>query len=177
MTEVEVIGPLYPDLMSFFQGRLRIKVATASMMIKELCKLATSKNIAIDKIKEALLKIGRFVAKEDHDEKMDDALEELKLLPFIPVIASQGACGRARPTDAFVVNDHDRYFRAFHGQVDFVDISQEDSHTVSMLFDMLDIGSKYLSKSVREESAIGDDVNEDDLLTDELRAKAYALFW
>ena len=177
MTNVEVVGHLYPDLMRFFKGRLGVQVATASMMIKELCKLVTGKNITVGKVKEALLKIGRFVAKEDHDEQMDHALQELKLLPFIPVIAAQGACSLARPTDAFMINDHDRYFRAFSGQVDFVDLSQDDSQSLSMMFNLLGIESKYLSNSVREESAIGNDVKEDDLLTDELRTKAYALFW
>jgi hypothetical protein len=58
-----------------------------------------------------------------------------------------------------------------------LDLSLDESRILHSLFHHLGLVGRYLSNAVKETSVVGEGALESQALSQELRAKAYALFW
>ncbi|KAF2183099.1 hypothetical protein K469DRAFT_690218 [Zopfia rhizophila CBS 207.26] len=171
-----VIGDLYPDQRAFFVNRFRIETASASLLITQLRRMAQERRPRFDEMRELLLKIGMIVAKGSADEGLVDALNELIELKFLPMKNAGNECVLVGVDDDFAISDHPRFEHAFRHQSILLDFNIEESQILDSLFQKLSLVHRYLSVAVRETSTVGQGALENHSLTNELRAKAYALY-
>src|SRR5437667_8991387 len=85
ISRCEVIGNLYSDLEGFFVTKLRVKTASASMLVKQLTKLAKSQHPPVEKMRQMLVEIGMMIAKSRVDDMFLKGLEELRKVKFLPI--------------------------------------------------------------------------------------------
>jgi hypothetical protein len=124
-----------------------------------------------------LIEIGTMMARSGVDDKLSKALEGLKKVNFLPIKVLNNTPALAGIDDDFAIPDHPRFERAFQGHLVILDLSLDESQILDSLFRHLGLADRYLSNAVKETSVVGEGALESRVLTQELRAKAYALFW
>jgi len=171
---------MYPQLEAFFVGRLKIKKVTPSMLVGEITKKVKKKTPKYDKIRKRLIEVGMVLAKSELDIATKDALQSLSNTKFLPKRYADGSSELLGISANYIIADHPRYCSALSedGTVDMLlDFSVEEVQIMNVMFEHLGIQKYYLSSLVSEKSEINGEVKEDDGLSNELRDKAYALYW
>lgn len=174
------VSTMYPQLEAFFVGRLKIKKVTPSMLVGEINKMVKKKTPKYDEIRKRLIEVGMVLAKSELDIATKDALQSLSNSKFLPKRLTNGSSELLGISAKYLIADHPRYRSALSGDgfVDMLlDFSVEEVQIMNVMFEHLDIQKYYLSSLVSEKSDIEGDVEEDDGLSNELRNKAYALYW
>jgi hypothetical protein len=177
ISEFEVIGTQYSDLERFFVKQLRVKTASVSMLVGQLTRLAKEQRPPVDRMRRMLIEIGTMMARGGVDDKLPKALEGLKKEKFLPIKALSGTPALAGIDDDFAIPDHPRFGKAFQGHLTILDLSLDESQILDSLFRHLGLVDRCLSNAVQETSVVGEGALESRVLSQELRAKAYALFW
>jgi hypothetical protein len=177
ISEFEVIGTQYPDLERFFVKQLRVKTASISMLVGQLTRLAKEQRPPVERMRQMLIEIGTMIARSGVDDKLPKALEGLKKVKFLPIKVLSSTPALAGIDDDFAIPDHPRFGRAFQGHLAILDLSLDESQILDSLFRHLGLVDRYLSNAVKETSVVGEGALESRVLSQELRAKAYALFW
>ena len=108
---------------------------------------------------------------------MERALAALQEVAFLPKKLADGSSILVKITDEFAIPDHARYGNAFAGHDVLLDFRVDEVSSLHVLFRHFEIDTRYLSASVKEASTVGNDFSENECLSRELRAKAYALYW
>ena len=157
--------------------KLGIKTANASMLVGQLTRLAKEQAPPIERMRQMLIEIGTMIARGRVDEKLPKALEGLRKVKFLPIKVLGSLPTIAGIDDDFAIPDHPRFGRAFQGHLVMLDLSLDESHILDSLFRHLGLVDRYLSNAVKETSVVGEGALESRALSQELRAKAYALFW
>jgi hypothetical protein len=124
-----------------------------------------------------LIEIGTMIARSGVDDKLPKALEGLKKVKFLPLKVLGSRPALAGIDDDFAIPDHPRFGRAFQGHLVILDLSLDESQILDSLFRHLGLVDRYLSNAVTEASVVGEGALESRALSQELRARAYALFW
>lgn len=177
ISEFEVIGTQYPDLERFFVKQLRVKSASVSMLVGQLTRLAKEQRPPVERMRQMLIEIGTTMARSGVDDKLSKALEGLQKVKFLPIKVLNSTPALAGIDDDFAIPDHPRFERAFQGHLVILDLSLDESQILDSLFRHLGLVDRYLSNAVKETSVVGEGALESRVLSQELRAKAYALFW
>jgi hypothetical protein len=172
-----VIGSLYSDLEGFFVKKLGVKTASASLLVTQLTRLAKEQHPQVEKMRQMLVKIGMMIAKSRVDDKLSKALEGLQKVKFLPIKVHGDVSALKGIDDDFAILDHARFGSAFEGHSILLDFSLEESQILDSLFRHLGLVNRYLSGAVKETSVVGEGALEDQALSQELRAKAYGLYW
>ncbi|KAF1938515.1 hypothetical protein EJ02DRAFT_457780 [Clathrospora elynae] len=167
---------LYPDLETFFTQRLKIKIVSPSMLIKEISQMTKNSEPDIENIRKRLIEVGMILAKGKIDSDVEDSLDELAQCKFLPQKFVDGSATLVDLDQDFAIPDHARFSDAFAEEDVLLDFTVEEVQIMDAMFQYMGLENRYLSANVREESSIRDDVNEDDLLSQYLQAKAYALY-
>jgi hypothetical protein len=157
--------------------QLRVKTASVSMLVGQLTKLAKEQRPSVERMREMLIKIGTMMARSGTDDKLSKALEGLQKVKFLPIKVLNSTPALAGIDDDFAIPDHPRFERAFQGHLVILDLSLDESQILDSLFRHLGLVDRYLSSAVKETSVVGEGALESRALSQELRAKAYALFW
>ncbi|KAF2107406.1 hypothetical protein BDV96DRAFT_653752 [Lophiotrema nucula] len=165
-----------PNLEQFFVKRLKVKTATPSMLVSEITKMAKDAEPRIEDMRQRLIEIGMMTAKNGIDSKLSQALDLLKELSFLPMKLDDGASTLLCLSDDFAILDHARYADAFASKNIFLDFTLDEVQILDTLFRHLGLASRYLSRSVKERSIVGEGAIRDDSLGEDLQAKAYALY-
>jgi hypothetical protein len=168
---------IYPELESFFTNHLKVRKATPSMLVKEISQMAAKSEPDIDKVRRRLVEVGLIVARGTIDKATEDALDELKKLNFLPQELSDGSTGLLAVGDEFAIPDHVRYSKAFIEHDVLLNFTVEEVQMLSTIFHYLKLEGSYLSVMVTEESTVGGDAHIDNVLSQEVQDKAYALYW
>lgn len=176
---MERIGSTYRDfgLERFFKEKLGVKTASASMLITELTKLAEGQSPPVQTIREMLIDIGGMLARNKVDDDLPQALDLLKRSKFLPIKSRDNTLALKSIDDDFAILDHARFGNAFQAHSIILDFSLEESQILDSLFQKLGLVDRYLSRAVKEISVVDGEPLEDQVLSQELRTKAYALFW
>ena len=98
-------------------------------------------------------------------------------MKFLPIKVFGVTSALASIDDDFAIPDHPRFGRAFQGHLAMLDLLLDESQILDSLFRHLGLVDRYLSNTVKETSVVGEGALESRALSQELRAKAYALFW
>lgn len=147
------------------------------MLINEVKRMATEAQPQVSEIRTRLIEIGIMITKTSIDASVSRALDALKEVKFLPKKLVNGTSVLVQVTDEFAISDHLRYGDALAGQDVLLDFQVSEVQALHVLFSHLGISVRYLSTTVREVSRVGDDAVEDEELSQELQAKAYALYW
>ncbi|KAF1971993.1 hypothetical protein BU23DRAFT_469303 [Bimuria novae-zelandiae CBS 107.79] len=170
------VSLVYPNLENFFVKRLGVEKANPAMLIEEIKKLAKGSSPQIENIRQRLLGISRLLLKSGINDAVAKALTGLAKVKFLPQITRDGGKVLVGKDDDFVINDHQRFGDAFESQYILLDFSVEEVHVLNTVFDYMGFGVRYLSRAVKEASAVGEDAVEDESLTSAFRSRAYALY-
>lgn len=171
------ISRIYPDLENFFLNRLKIKTASPAMLINELANMAKEDSPRIADIHRRIVEVGLIIAKSSHDESLDEAIKTLHEVDFLPKKDKKGNLILVGISDEFAILDHERFGAAFSDQSVLLDLSLEETQSLHTLFTYLDLTGRYLSESVEIDTSVGEGALESEVLSQELRSKAYALYW
>ena len=147
------------------------------MLVTELTKLAKEQSPPVQTMREMLIDIGRMIAQNKVDDDLPQALDLLKRFKFLPIKSRDNTLALKSIDDDFAILDHARFGNALQAHSIVLDFSLEESQILDSLFQKLGLVDRYLSTAVREMSVVGDERLENQVLGQELRAKAYALFW
>jgi hypothetical protein len=167
----------YPALETFFVKRLGVKKATTSMLIKEVERMCHAKPPPIEDIRQRLIEIGIILAKSSIDGSVASALTSLQETKFLPKKASDGICVLVGVTDDFAIPDHQRYADALASCDILLDFRVHEVQSLHVVFQFMALTHRYLSSAVKEASSILGSCIEDERLSHQLQAKAYALYW
>lgn len=171
------LSTIYPNLESFFVTRLKVKNANPTMLLNEIWRMARESEPRIEEIRLRLIDVGKMVAKSGIDERVRRALERLKEIPFLPKKNADGNSVLVSVNDEFVILDHKRYGEAFAEYSVLLDFTLDQTQILDIVFDFLGLTQHYLSRVVGEVSTVGEDAVVNDMLSRQLQAKAYALYW
>jgi hypothetical protein len=176
LTGYQDLSKLYPQLEAFFVGRLNVRKAVPSILIKEIARLVQKPKPRMKKIRSRLIEVGMILARTGIDEDSGAALDELGKLRFLPKNGVNGSHVLVGKKDYFAIPDQPRYATAFAKSGVLLDIAVEDVQIMDTMLRYMKLEQAYLSVMVTEESNYEDESYNDDL-TQQLRAKAYALYW
>jgi hypothetical protein len=171
------LSSIYGELESFFVRRLGVRKASPGMLIKEVRRMAEERQPRIAEIRTRLVDIGMMLTKTPFDDSIAQALASLKEVKFMPKRASAGASTLVAVTDDFAIADHERYRAAFAEHNVLLDFQLDEVSMLHTMFQRLGISHRYLSNVVEEVSTVGEDSHVDKILSQQLVAKAYALYW
>lgn len=177
LTDYLNVSTSYPDLEDFFVRRLRVKKADPSMLIDEVRRMVVRAKPNIADIRMRLIEIGMMMTKSSVDLSMHASLDALQEIAFLPKSLADGTSVLVSTTDDFAISDHQRYGDALGGYGVLLDFRVEEVQILHSLFVYLDLADRYLSVIVEEVSTVGADSVTNDELSEQLRAKAYALYW
>jgi hypothetical protein len=168
---------IYPELESFFVKRLKVRKVTPNMLIEEISRMVQEPKPNIDQIRQRLIEVGMILAKGTIDEAVQGALDKLAELSFLPLKRADGDSVLKSIGEEFAIMDHARYGNAFEGCDILLDFTVEEVQIMHVMFESMHLAGSYLSGMVTEESTVGDDAHQDNMLSQKLQAKAYALYW
>jgi hypothetical protein len=171
------LSTIYADLENFFVKRLRVKKASSSMLINEVKRMATATPPRIDDIRTRLIEIGMMLAKSSIDDSISKALTDLKEVKFLPKKVSGSTPVLVGVADDFAIPDHQRYANAFADHSVLLDFKIHEVQSLHVIFRHMGLTHRYLSSMVKEVSTVGDSCNENETLSKQIQAKAYALYW
>jgi hypothetical protein len=177
LTGYQDLSTIYNGLEGFFVQRLRVKKASPSMLINEIKRMAEAEIPRISDIRTRLVEIGMMLANIAIDNSILKALESLKATKFLPKKASGGTTVLVGVSEDFAIPDHQRYSNALAGHNVLLDLQVHEVQTLHIVFMHLGLTDRYLSSTVKEVSTVGVDFSDDEPLSLQLQAKAYALYW
>ncbi len=128
-------------------------------------------------VKKRLIDVGMMLAETELDEETIVALDKLGGNNFLPKKLTGGDTILLCIDDTYAIWDHARYGSAFAKHDILLDFSVEEVQIMNVMFEYMDVGRHYLSSLVVEESTVEGDAEEDEDLTQQLQARAYALYW
>ena len=164
------IAVQYADLQDLFVNCLGVEEPTTDTYVKELEFLISGTSCpAIEKVKTIIKEIG---SRKPHPP----ALEHLKLRQFLPVWGINGALSLKSAMDDFIIVDRKKYGNHFRGVIPSLDFSVEEVRGLESLILALGLSDRYMSQTVQETSSAKESVLEP-LLSQEMKLKAYPLFW
>jgi hypothetical protein len=148
-----------------------------SMLIKEVKRMTGEAQPQISQIHVRLVNIGMMLARIEIDARIAKALDELKGIAFLPRKLADGSAELIKITAEYAIADHQRYGEALAGHDILLDFRTDEVQILHRLFQYLGITDRYISTTVTEVSTINGDSIEDEDLSQQLRTKAYALYW
>jgi len=156
----------YGNLEHFFISSLEVEAPSLALHVEGLKKTA-SPSPAFDDIRQRIRNICQFNPAEAD-------LVSLLSCKCLPVTRADGSWCWMSPEDDFAINDRREYQELFRGMINILRFSLEDVHDFRPFLMGIGLGYQYLSKLVvLNTSAEGDE--KDELLTADLRRKAYAI--
>jgi hypothetical protein len=147
-----------------------------SKLIDEVRKMAEASEPQIAKLRPCLVDIGMMLAGGAIDPSVASSLDALKQTKFLPRRSVKGLSSLVKVTDDFAIPDHSSYSQALAKRGILLDFDLHETQTLHSLFKYMDITDRYLSSFVKRTSSIGVTV-KDTKLSEQLRSKAYALYW
>lgn len=177
LADFQDLSTIYEKLEPFFVRRLGVKKASPSMLISEVGRMARVRQPDSQQIHTRLVEIGMMLSRASIDDNILQALSALKEVKFLPMRSSDGTVTLVNVEERFAIADHGRYAQAFLNHGVLLDFQVEEVQLLHSVFRRLGLTDRYLSKLVKEVSIVGDDARVDDVLSQRLMAKAYALYW
>lgn len=156
--------------------RLRVKKASAIMLINEVKRMAGEASPRLQEIRTRLIEIGMMLARTPIDDGTKRALNGLQDVKFLPKMIA-GTAVLVGIADNFAIPDHQRYSDALAAQDVLLDLQVHEVQSLHTVFLHLGLTQRYLSAIVKEVSTVGEGLTEDETLSKQLHAKAYALYW
>jgi hypothetical protein len=147
------------------------------MLINEIKRMAAQPVPPISSIRTRLIEIGMLLARGSVDSSVSKALANLKKVAFLPKKLSGGTSVLVGMADSFAIPDHRRYADALASHDVLLDFAVDEVQILHVLFRHVGLTGRYLSTMISEVSTIGGSAREDEGLSRQLRAKAYALYW
>lgn len=175
-----VLAPLYPLLEVFFTRTLNVQKASIITVLTELIRKAKlTEGLTIAEAKAFIIQISEMLSHGSQDSNPTQRLfDELAgTCRFLPVKIKGQQPRLVRRLDDFVIRDHQEYSTVFADQAPFLDFTFEEVPQLSAFIEATSINDCYLSELVEERSRVGDDAVLHKSLTNEMRQKAYSLFW
>ena len=108
ISDMVAISSFFPGLKTFFVKTLHVKEPDMKMYVQELADKATKSTLTIDGAKILILEIGR-------SNPVDEALEKLHDVTFVPVKGADRVVRLSPPTSVFAINDRDTLRTEFEG--------------------------------------------------------------
>jgi hypothetical protein len=156
---------------------MRVKKASPAMLIREVKKMAEHNDPKAKALRDRLIEIGIILAKGNLDEDVGKALQELQSVKFLPRRSVDGSLALVGVKDDFAILDHVRYGLALAGKGILLDFDISETQLLHLMIQKLGLASRYLSTAVSEQSSAGDESVRHPMLTRQLHARAYALYW
>jgi hypothetical protein len=175
LSDYQDLSITYPELESFFIKRLKVRKVTPSMLVEEITQMVAKSGPDIDKIRQRLVEVGLILAKGTIDKATEEALDELAAHEFLPLKLDDGTS--VLVNEGFAIPDHARYNEAFMEDEVLLNFTIDEVQILHVMFEYLDLQYRYVSNVVTEKSTVGDNPRSDDVLSQELQVKAYALYW
>jgi len=171
------LATIYPTLENFFVKCLKLKKPDPSILINEVRRIASGDEPNVPEIKERLVGIGMLLTRGAIDDRIAHALDALRDVNFLPMLADDGMPLLLGVKDNFAITDHQRYAEAFGESRVLLDFAKEEVAIMHVMFRHLGLEHRYLSATVREVSMVGEESIADEGLSQQMQAKAYALYW
>ncbi|KAH4095486.1 hypothetical protein HBH46_167370 [Parastagonospora nodorum] len=176
LSDFQDLSPLYNSLEEFFVKRLNVKKASPSLLINEVKRMAETTSPRVHDIRTRLIEIGMMLARTSIDDSVSKALMSLKDTKFLPKKMNDGVLVLVGKTDDFAIADHRRYCDALADQDVLLDFDVHEVQILHVVFEYMGLTKRYLSAMVREVSMVGETLLKDEQLSQQLHAKAYALY-
>lgn len=156
---------------------MRVKKVSPALLIKEVKKMAEQEDLQIKAIRDRLIEIGTILANGSLDSDVGAALHDLLKVKFLPKRLVDGSLVLVGAGDDFAILDHVRYGQALADHGILLDFDVHESQLLHVMFQKLGFTSQYLSVAVLEQSSVGHGSVQDPVLSRQLQARAYALYW
>ncbi|KAH6212673.1 hypothetical protein HBI42_148920 [Parastagonospora nodorum] len=176
LSDFQDLSPLYNSLEEFFVKRLNVKKASPSLLINEVKRMAETPSPCVHDIRTRLIEIGMMLARTSINGSVSKALMSLKDTKFLPKKMNDGVSALVGKTDDFAIADHRRYCDALADQDVLLDFDVHEVQILHVVFEHMGLTQRYLSAMVREVSMVGETLLKDEQLSQQLHAKAYALY-
>ncbi|KAF9774642.1 hypothetical protein IL306_007330, partial [Fusarium sp. DS 682] len=157
----------YEELKDFFVGKLGVKSLTLQMVYNELKESPRS---SVEDIKVAILSLNDFLQSEEgHWDP-----EPIRQAKVFPVKYPNGSISLSSVGVEFAIADRDNLRSKFEDKIALLDFDLEDVHRLKSYFAWLKIETRYLSRCVKEDTAISGESGSPILSHKrDLRLKAY----
>jgi hypothetical protein len=162
------IATVYKKQAPLFVSILGVEKPTLAMHIRALQDKAKPIARSRHEILRAILLICAF------DPTPTD-LKSLLTCACFPVKTSGGNAAWYSSRDQFAVVDRKEYGDIFSGRIDILDFSLEEVHQMRSFLVALGLESHFMSVAVKEETQTSGVATPDNVLTREMRKKAYAI--
>lgn len=156
---------------------MKIKKVGPTLLINQVKRMAEQDEPRIDDIRLRLIDIGMLLAKNDVDSNVEEALNTLKKVAFLPKRLVDGELVLVGVEDDFAILDHARHGKTLESHGVALDFKIDEMQILDVMFQHLGLTSRYLSVAVVEGSSVEDEVRVDQALSCQLQNKAYALYW
>jgi len=177
LSEFQDLSPLYKDLENFFVRRLNVKKASPSLLVNEVKRMTETPSLRVHDIRIRIIEIGMMLARTSISDSVSKALTNLKDTKFLPKKMSGGVSVLVGKADDFAIADHQRYSDALADQDVLLDFDVHEVQILHVVFNHMGLTHRYLSAMVREVSMVGETRLADGQLSQQLHARAYALYW
>lgn len=168
---------IYPHLEDFFINHLKVEIASPAMLVTELTNMAKEDSPRISDVHGRIVDVGLIVARSSFDDSLEKAINELKEVKFLPKKDRGGNLNLVGIYDHFAILDHERFGASFSNQSVLLDFDLEETQRLHTLFKYLGLTSRYLSEAVHADTTAVENASENEVLTQDLKSKAYALYW
>ncbi len=159
----------YDDLQAFFVQRLGVEEPDIDTYITELQLLTADEQTApMNKVMGLIKEINSFGPSVG-------ALDTLKPSNFLPVQGADAKTSLKKTSDLFAIVDRPEFALAFRGKVPVLDFDMEEVRELRQTIQALHLEDRYMSRLVVESSTVKDSSKEE-LLSNSVQKRAYALF-
>lgn len=169
MPEKVSLQPHYDHLIDFFCKSLSVSKPNLRMYIEALKNM--SERTLLPPIPSQFKKMIRLISSMD---PTSTDVTPLKTACIFSVVTTTGTLMCSGMTSEWVIIDRLEYGVAFAGQMDLLDYTLEEVRLSTQFLFAMDLGSRYLSKLVEEQTTVNDSF-VDKMLSVAFRKKARAL--
>jgi hypothetical protein len=177
LADFQELSKIYPSLEDFFVERMQVNNASPIMLIHEVKRMTGVTPPQINEIRTCLIKIATILAKSTIDVGIANALASLMEGKSLPKKVGGSTSVLVGVIDSFAIPDHPRYAKAFANQNVLLDFQIHEVLSLHVIFQYMGLKHRYLSYMVQEVSTVDERCIKNDALSQQIQAKAYALYW
>ncbi|KAF2738695.1 hypothetical protein EJ04DRAFT_549620 [Polyplosphaeria fusca] len=172
----QILDAIYPDLEQLFVGLLDVKIASPSLLAKDLIRLAKNSVPDTARIRTRLLQVGEVLGKCEINEELRQVLHKLQEEKILPISSTDEAAPLRSILDESYIPDHERYRSDIGAQCPMLDLSFSEVKTLAPFFAHFGFADYYLSTAVNEHTRAVGEMEEDSIFATMLQQRAYALY-
>ncbi|KUL86125.1 hypothetical protein ZTR_07715 [Talaromyces verruculosus] len=169
------ISNLYEDLFVFFVDFLEVPTLTLEMVVDKLIEQGKDEGTSVEEIKETIWQVNAFL-QSDQDHPNSSQVLNGNVFPIRNPNNGDFVELRSSKTD-FVIADREPLLKLFSDRAKRLDFNVNEIHRLEPFLRWMDLENRYLSRSVKEITALGNDDSSKHLMSSDrdIALKAHGL--